>query len=257
MSFSTGYTFGFAAAVCVVCSLAVASAAVSLKPIQDLNKERDQKRSILSALQLPEDGSVPVGEAIDTLWDSRVEVRFITPDGKPVDRSDTSFDLNGDGEVTLLDAAEARKRARGTDAPPKLLAVYERRDGDQVGALALEVAGMGLWGPVSGFLAIAPDASEVIGATFFAPKETPGLGAEIVEDSFTSQFEGKKLFRDGEPRGIRVAKGKVSDSDPARGEPEHWVDGVSGATITCRGVSEMLERGIESYYAEFLQKLRT
>lgn len=251
MAFSNGYIFGFAGGVCIVCSLLVSGAATSLKDLQDTNRERDLRSNILGALQLmPGDGSVQ-GDAIDALWEERVEIVVVKADGSP---ADASADLDGDGDVDIDDAAVAREQAKGSGAVPDLLALYKRVDDGAVGAYALPVYGKGLWGPLSGYLALSPDVSEVIGVTFFAPKETPGLGAEIQELPFKEQWKGKKLFKDGQPTGIRVAKGKAADTHPD--ELDHWVDGVSGATITSRGVDAMVVEGIEQNYAATLARLR-
>lgn len=255
MAFSNGYVLGFAAGICVVCSLIVSGAAVSLKERQDLNKERDLRGNILTALQLVEEGESVPGEEIDRLWQERVELAVFTAEGELVQQGDTSYDRDDDGDVDLEDARLAREAVKGTDATPEILALYKRvEDGGSVGAWAMPVYGKGLWGPISGYLALAPDLSEVIGVTFFAPKETPGLGAEIQEPPFKKQWKGKKIFEDGDPKAIRVAKGKAADQHPD--EIEHWVDGVSGATITSRGVDEMVVEGIENHYAQTLARLK-
>ena len=112
---------------------------------------------------------------------------------------------------------------------------------------------MGLWGPISGYIAIDGKGETVQGVTFFAPKETPGLGAEIMADAFKDQWVGKKLVDGKESAPISVAKGKAADLYPD--DVAHWVDGVSGATITCRGVTGMLETGV-AHYDSYLTNLR-
>ncbi|MCB9681292.1 MAG: NADH:ubiquinone reductase (Na(+)-transporting) subunit C [Alphaproteobacteria bacterium] len=253
MAFSNTYIFGFAATVCVVCSLAVSSVATALKDKQDLNRERDLHANILDALQLLPEGGAK-GEEIDRLWDERVQLVIVKPDGAPVDTSDLSNDLNKDGVVDLLDTEAARAEVKGKpDTTPPLLALYKRVDGDATGAWAFPVYGTGLWGPLSGYIALAPDLSEIIGVTFFAPKETPGLGAEIMSPPFKEQWKGKKIFEGGKPVAIGVAKGHAADQHPD--QLDHWVDGVSGATITSRGVNAMVKVGIEHDYAATLTRL--
>lgn len=255
MAYSNGYIFGFATAVCVVCSLAVASAATGLRDIQRLNAERDLRSNILQALSVTKEGEAVEGERIDQLWTERVRVAIIRGDGSLVEPSDKSADLDGDGDVDLADVDAARAAVKGTETVPALLSVYQRLDGGQVTAHGIPVLGKGLWGPVSGYLAVDSTGSEITGATFFAPKETPGLGAEIVAPWFKAQWIGKKLVKDGEVVPVRVAKGKAADTHAD--ELDHWVDGVSGATITCRGVTKMLEQGIDTFYAPYLRSLRT
>jgi Na+-transporting NADH:ubiquinone oxidoreductase subunit C len=241
MAFSTGYTLGFATAICIGCSLLVGSAALSLKDKQDLNVERDLKGSVLEALDIrPEDGVVS-GEWVDSAYDTRVLVQVIDASGKPV------------ADKGLAEVEAARAAVKGTDAAPELFAVYARTDGEKIGAYGLPVYGVGLWGPISGYLALEPDASTVLGATFFAPKETPGLGAEITQPSFKDQWKGKKIVQGSSPRPIRVVKGEAKVLCP--GVEQFCVDGVSGATITSDGVDIMVAEALE-LYDPYLTSLR-
>lgn len=246
MAYSTGYTFGFALGVCVFCSIAVAGTATALKEQQDLNKERDLKSAILEALQL---GGDLKGPEIDKAWDERVELVFYRPDGSLV-TDGASADLTGDGKLDEADAAAAMAEVKGTATIPPLLPLYKRVDeGGAVGAWALPLHGKGLWGPLSGYLALSPDGTTIIGSTFFAPKETPGLGAEIQEPSFEDAWKGKKVMDGGSPAAVQVTKPGLATGD-------HAVDGISGATITSRGVDEMVKVGIESHYAAVLGSLK-
>lgn len=254
MSFSNSYIFGFATVVCVACSLAVSAAAIGFKEQQDINKERDRKSSILTALSLIPDGQKVPGEQIDKLWDDHVQIKFISPDGAEIDPKDAAKDLDKDGDVDLDDEALARVAVKGSDTPPAILAVYQRVDNGSVEKYAMPVYGLGLWGPVSGFLALDKTGSTVDGATFFGPKETPGLGAEIESGWFKDSWKGKKIVdAAGNPKPIVVAKGKADVVCP--GATEHCVDGISGATLTCRGVNKMVANGVQ-FYNPFLSKLR-
>jgi Na+-transporting NADH:ubiquinone oxidoreductase subunit C len=116
-------------------------------------------------------------------------------------------------------------------------------EGEDAGAVAVEVAGKGAWGPVRGFLALESDWATVRGITFHDHQETPGLGGEISEEPFRRQFRGKRLFADDGTPGIRIV------ARDAEGPTE--VDAISGATITCNRVEAML-RGV----AEQVAKLR-
>jgi len=241
--FSNGYVMGFATAVCVVASLALAGTHAVLKPTQDLNRVRDYQKDVLSALGLPEDGRRPVGEEIDRLWAERVGMIVI----------DTQTGAPQEGK-SKADVDAAWAAVKNTPNPPSLLSVYTRKDGADVGTYAIEVRGRGLWGPISGFLALEKDAATVAGTVFFAPAETPGLGLEITADWFKSQWKGKKIDDGGKPRPIKVAKGKAADE--CRGEDLAFcVDGVSGATLTCRGVTAMVDAGVKMY-EPFLRSIR-
>ncbi|MCP3894235.1 MAG: FMN-binding protein, partial [Bacteroides sp.] len=110
--------------------------------------------------------------------------------------------------------------------------------------------GNGLWDDIWGNIALEDDLNTVTGAMFDHKGETPGLGAEIKDNpSFAKQFEGKKLYEDdGDYVSITVQKGKAKNL-------VHEVDGISGATVTCVGVTEMLVRGIR-YYEPYFKQLK-
>ena len=110
------------------------------------------------------------------------------------------------------------------------------------GAIAIRFAGPGLWGPIKGFLAMDPKITKIQGITFYEQEETPGLGGEIVKPSFRDKFIGL-LIRDkaGKP-GIIIKNG----GDAAANK----VDGISGATMTCDKVQEMLNEAIKSIVEE-------
>lgn len=246
MAYSQGYVFGFATAVCVVCSLAIASVSLGLRDLQQANARRDTDANILVALGL-NDGSLK-GEAIDRTMAEKVDIVVLQANGEPAEGS--AFDLDGDGDVDVNDVAVAREQAKATNQPPKLLTVYRRDDG----TVALPVYGVGLWGPISGYVAIDPSGREITGTTFFAPKETPGLGAEIAEDGFERQWIGKRIVdANGRIVPVRVVKGEASVV--CADSVEHCVDGVSGATITSRGVDEMIKSGLATY-EPYLNRLR-
>ena len=246
MAFSNGYVFGFAAVVCVVCSVTLSAVSLSLRDRQELNRERDLHKNILAALGLPEDGGQLDGPQIDELWEQRVQQRFITPDNK---KAGPELDQDGDGDLDQDDVALALKETKEGEVPP-VLSVYVRMDGDKVGAIAMPLHGKGLWGPISGYLALDPTATTVTGATFSAPKETPGLGAEIQDAKFVEQWKGKKIKEGGQPAPIRVVKGSAASLCPDN--LDHCVDSVSGATITSRGVDAMVAKAVQ-YYDEYLK----
>ena len=110
--------------------------------------------------------------------------------------------------------------------------------------------GAGLWGPIWGYVALDDDASTIYGAFFNHEGETPGLGAEITKEAFSSQFQGKEMFKNGELVPVAVVKAGQTPTNGA-----DYVDGISGGTITSKGVSAMLEDCFAPYNA-FLQSIR-
>jgi Na+-transporting NADH:ubiquinone oxidoreductase subunit C len=108
---------------------------------------------------------------------------------------------------------------------------------------------MGLWGPISGYIAINEDKATVYGAYFTHESETAGLGAEIKDNqSWQEKFVGKKLFSGGNTANIALSVNKKVD------DPTTQVDGVTGATLTSNGVTEMLHDGLSQYLKFFQDK---
>ena len=100
--------------------------------------------------------------------------------------------------------------------------------------------GMGLWGGISGFIALNEDGNTVYGAYFNHEGETAGLGAEIKDSrAWQEKFIGKKVF-DEQGNVILSVQKKVDN-------PESQVDVVTGATLTSNGVSDMLRDGLGAY----------
>ena len=165
MAYSTGYTFGFAALVCVLCSTALATVSIGLKDKQEANARRDVQKNILLALGLPEDGSDLRGDAIDAMWSEKIALRAIDPKtGEEL--APAAADQDGNGAFDSADLAVARDRAKSKGQPAAVLGIYERTD---TRTLAIPMIGKGLWGEISGYLAVDAKATTVEGTAFFAP----------------------------------------------------------------------------------------
>lgn len=211
---SNAYTLTFTSAVTIVLGLLVSLAATSLKDRQALNEEIDMKRNILRSLHIPEDHSRKMSEQeILDAFDQMITEVHINREGEE--------DPNGD------------------------LILYEKKSGDRIEGYAFPISGKGLWSTIYGYMALEPDGKTVKGITFYKHGETPGLGGEIEKDWFTSNFIGKQIVdAEGHLTSIQVIKGKV---DPNRKEAIHQVDGISGATMTGKGVTAFLARDLETY----------
>jgi Na+-transporting NADH:ubiquinone oxidoreductase subunit C len=144
-----------------------------------------------------------------------------------------------------IDMAKERKKPEAERRLP--LYVYEQ-DGN--GYYIVSVRGNGLWDEIWGNIALKEDLNTIAGASFDHKGETPGLGAEIKDNpAFPAQFKGKEIYDEGEYVSVTVRKGGARD-------PQHEVDGISGATVTADGVTEMLYRGIK-YYEPYFEDLRS
>lgn len=123
------------------------------------------------------------------------------------------------------------------EAGAVLLHAYTAPGAAQPEAFAVSVAGVGLWGPVEGFLALEPDVRTVRAVTFYKHEETPGLGGKIEEPEFRGQFCGKSIADASGSPGIRVVA-------PGTSSASNEVDAITGATITSQRIEHMLNETI-------------
>jgi Na+-transporting NADH:ubiquinone oxidoreductase subunit C len=120
--------------------------------------------------------------------------------------------------------------------------------------VVLPVHGFGAWSTMFGFLALEPDLNTVAGISFYEHGETPGLGGEIDKPHWQQNWEGKRLFDEAGKLAIRVVK---SGAAPGGLALEHRVDGISGATVTTRGVDNLVRFWVgENGYRPYLERLR-
>lgn len=248
-------TFFVAFTLCVVCSVLVSSAAVKMKPRQQLNKELDIKKNLLLSAGLLANSGASQQE-IDAAYKKIEPVVIDLNSGTVTSTPPESFNMknasrNPKSNYTIppsLDKARIRVRA-------KQALVYLVRENGAISQLVLPVYGKGLYSTMYGFLALASDTSTVTGFAFYDQGETPGLGGEVNSTAWKAQWPGKSVL---DPAGwqpvIQVIKGGVQ---PGSKEAAHQVDAVSGATMTSRGVENLLHYWLgDNGYGPFLASFR-
>ena len=233
--FTNKYVIGFAVAICVGCSLLIAGTALSLKEVQERNAEVDMKLNVLRAAGLVEPGKSLSQEDVLTSFTEQITA-------KVVDIS-TGEILEGE-EVASLSTAALTADIYKLKAEPNKRPIYlVGPENDRT--TIIPVAGKGLWGTIYGFLALAPDFKTVRNVTFRAPKETPGLGAEMEKPFYRELFPGKILLDKAGAPAFQVARGPATPMSCTQVPGvEHCVDGMSGATLTGNGISEMITRAL-------------
>lgn len=232
------YTIGFAAAICVACSLLLAAASSLLQARQERNAALDRQRNVLKAFGVSgEQGRNIEAPRVTQLFDAHI--RSIVLDGETgaVIEGLTSADVD-------LSSLEDKSR----------LPLYRWVENERVESVALPIIGKGLWGTIYGYLALESDMNTIRGITFYEHGETPGLGGEIDKNWFQDQFKGKRIMDDGALTGIQVLKGKVADKYPEGNE--HAVDGISGATMTSKAVEAIIRQDLKRY-ASYLRNERS
>lgn len=226
------YTVMYAAIMVILVAAILASISMALKPKQVRNIEIEKKQSILASVNIESNAA----NAEEIYADKIVNEYVVNVSGDQVE---------GDAFNTDLKKEYSKKNADDMHLP-----VFECQTDEGI-KYVLPLRGTGLWGPIWGFVALNEDMNTIFGANFDHQGETPGLGAEISTTAFESQFVGKKLFDDKEQL-VSIIVAKVGQDAPA----EHKVDGISGGTITSKGLEKMLLDDF-TRYEEFLKKKKS
>ena len=245
-----GKVIGVALALCVVCSVVVSTAAVKLKPAQEINKTRDLKRNILQAAGLY-DASQSVESQFESISTRVVDLRTgrFTNDVDPASFDQRAAAKDPNNSAELSDDQDVAKLSRREHYS----LVYLVENGDMIEKIILPVRGYGLWSTLYGFVALESDANTVVGLGFYEHGETPGLGGEVDNPRWKAFWPGKQVYRDGGVE-IALAKGSV---DPASADAPWRVDGLSGATLTSRGVTNLVQFWLgEDGFQTFLTNLK-
>lgn len=255
MEHSSRYIVLFALAVCGVCSVFVAASAVSLRERQELNRAIDVQSKILVLAGAMEEGESLSGEEIGARYLDTIEPRIIDlATGEYAEGIDAAtFDL----QKAMGDPDSSREapdnRAKVRRVPIHAPVYYLKGASGAPRAVILPIQGQGLWSTLYGFLSLGRDANTIEGITFYEHGETPGLGGEVDNPRWKGLWPGRKAFDEDGGVAIRVKKGRAGtpDQDP------YQVDGLSGATITSRGVSNTLAFWLGSEaFGPFLERFR-
>lgn len=253
MERSTGYIVMFAAAVCAVCSIVVSSAAVSLKERQDRNVKLDVQKKVLDLVGV--DAAAMSADEVESTYTERIEPRIIDLEtGEYTDTDPSSWDQRKRMSDPATSEAIEDNPAKVRRLSNESVVYHVKGDDGGIEGVILPVEGQGLWGRLYGYLAVDSDGETIDGLTIYEHKETPGLGAEVDNPRWKSLWPGRKIYDDGGNVAIRVIKGSAgpADADPYR------VDGLSGATITSRGVTGTLAFWLgDEAFGPYLSRLRT
>lgn len=211
---NNAYIIAYSCAMVVIVAFLLAFVSSTLKARQDVNVALDKKKQILAALNIRD------------LSDSESEAKY--------------------NEVVLSDEAtkannEAAFKLNSGDYKAGNYKVYECQVGGEK-KYVVPVYGMGLWGAIWGYVAVNADGNTVYGAYFNHDSETAGLGAEIKDSkAWQDKFAGKKIYGADGSAALKVVKSSELKN------PASEVDGITGATLTSNGVSDMLQDGFKKY----------
>jgi Na+-transporting NADH:ubiquinone oxidoreductase subunit C len=289
----------FISVLCFICALILSVTAFSLAKTQQIAKDYDQSKQMLIAVKILSPKGYfelfePNGNTIKAYFDS--EKKILIPDSNAPKAKEEQIKkiaelrirpllTNQVGNVYTLEEKGihlqsylAENKKKGYASQPLKLFYAILPNGKEAAemsaamicknlklatAFVIPISGFGLWAPIYGYLALAPDGNTVIGTTWYEHGETPGLGANITEAWWQKQFFGKMIFQKsagGEidlhtaDMGIIVVKGKVKDVFGNSPKIKNAVDGMSGATLTGVGVTDAYRNSLLPY-REFLIRL--
>ena len=218
-----------AVALCLVGSVLVSAAAIGLRPQQAANARISKQTNILQVAGLYEDRA-----SVGSLFEERIEPRIVdlrtgefSDDVDPATYDEVAATRDPEMSDALSkdqDLAQIRRKAH-------YATVYLVKGDGGYETVIIPVHGYGLWSTLYGFVALKPDGNEIIGLQFYQHAETPGLGGEVDNPTWRAQWKGKKLY-DGDDLKIMVVKSGASGG--------YQVDGLAGATLTSRGVDNLV-----------------
>lgn len=216
------YVLSFMAGITIILGFLLSFSSASLKARQDYNIEIDMKKNILKSLNIPADQSKKLSQSdIQKLYDDEI----------------TSLNIDENGII----------------AENGVLSVYIAMDGELPTGYSIPISGKGLWSTIYGYIALEPDGKTVKGITFYQHGETPGLGGELEKDWFTSNYKGKQIYnKKGDLVSIEIVKGQVNQIDI---NAIHQVDGISGATLTGKGLNNFIAQDL-NIYKPFLDRVK-
>lgn len=218
----------------VIVAFILAGMQTILKPVHDLNAAVYNKKSVL--LSIADEFDKPIGamtvKEVQNVFDKQIDEVVVDANGNVVD----------DEKAEEIVMANELKKPKDEQHYP--IYIFNKEDGSKI--YIVSVRGQGLWDAIWGNIALNEDLETISGVSFDHAGETPGLGAEIKDNpAFPAQFKGKEIYNDqGEYTSVQVVKGIIR-------QPDHQVEGISGATITSDGVTKMLYSGLQNYEPYF------
>ncbi|MDT8371064.1 MAG: Na(+)-translocating NADH-quinone reductase subunit C [Gammaproteobacteria bacterium] len=241
-----------AALLCLVCSVLVSTAAIALKSKQIVNKQADIKKNILAVT-----GMLNNKADLDKAFEQfEIQLVDLETGAYATDIDATSYDQRkaaGDPAQSIKLTQEQDIANIGSRA--KLAKVYILKEDNAIKQVVLPIHGYGLWSTLYGFISFENDFNTISGLRFYAHAETPGLGGEVDNPKWRQLWQGKKAFDENGNLKIKVVRGHV---DYKMADAEHQVDGLSGASLTSKGVSNLVNYWLgDNAFGPYLKKMRS
>jgi Na+-transporting NADH:ubiquinone oxidoreductase subunit C len=245
-------TVAVALALCLVCAVLVSLATVALRPLQGHNKALDMKRNILDVAGLLQEGT-----DIDTAFKEKIEMKIVDlKTGDYIENIDVeAYDQRKAAkDPAQSEAIPAAKDIAGIRNKAKYAKVFLVKSGAAIQSIILPVNGYGLWSTMYGFMSLDSDGQTVQSINLYDQAETPGLGGEVINPNWRALWKGKKIYAKNGEVALSLIKGTV---DTSRADAVYKVDGLAGATLTSRGVTNLVKYWMsDEGFAPYLKKVK-
>lgn len=247
MQQSNTYIITFSVILTVVLGLLLSGTSQVLGPRQKEAIALDTKKQILGAVIPAEEIDAMKPEEVNEYYENHIASTVVNINGEEVTEQEGAA-------VTAenVDIAKNYKRPAEDRLYPVFI-FHEEGDNEKVKSYIFPLYGAGLWDAIWGYIALDTDMNTVGGITLAHAGETPGLGARITEEGVQERYVGKTIYDEsGELVAVEMQKGEGRDYS----DNPHWVDGMSGATITAKGVNNMLKNYL-GYYESYIESQKS
>ena len=237
---SNGYIIIFSIITTIILGGLLSVASVGLGPRQKIQVELDTKKSILGAVM-----EIQKTDDVLDIYKNRIESLVVDINGDVVETDE-------DGNTIIAENVSVEKNFKKVPEERLYPVFLFKGENNQVEAYILPIYGSGLWDAIWGYVALDKDLNTIKGAVFDHKGETPGLGARIAESAVQGRFVGRKVKDpEGDLVSVSMLKG---EGNAAKTLDDHHVDGLAGATITARGVNNMMLNYLQ-HYQNYLNKI--
>lgn len=242
MQQSNAYIIGFTAVLTIVLASLLSGVNQGLKDKQKQQVDLDTKKNILGAV-IPAEELPELPEDVLSLYAERISSLVVDIDGNEV--------AEGPKGPLVAEEVNIQKNYKVDPASRQYPVFVYKNEKGEVEAYIFPMFGAGLWDWIAGYIALEKDLNTVAGIAFSHKQETPGLGARITEIGVRDRYKKKKIFDGAEFRSVTMVKGEGNT-----GLGDYEVDGMSGATMTAKGVNQMLSHYLKCYSA-YIMKLKS
>jgi len=233
-------TLSVALLVALSSALVVSTTSVLLRPMQEANRERERQAKIVAVVSSIIGHPGPLMARVVDL-----NAGEFSPDIDPVTFDQRAAARDPTRSIAVPPEADIAGLGRRANHAP----VFLREVNGKIDLIVLPVHGQGYQSTLYGYLALRGDFNTVAALSFYEHGETPGLGSRITEAAWQANWRDRKVVNESGTLTISVARGKA--------DGPYAVDGITGATRTGQGITNLLRYWLGSHgFGPLLERLR-